>query len=50
MPVILTTQAEIDIWMMAPALEALKLQRPLPDDALLIVGRGDKKDEGGVTL
>jgi putative SOS response-associated peptidase YedK len=50
MPVILTTQAEIDIWMMAPALEALKLQRPLPDDALVIVGRGDKKDEGGVTL
>jgi putative SOS response-associated peptidase YedK len=50
MPVILTTQEEIDIWMSAPAAEALKLQRPLPDDALVIVGRGDKKDEGGLTL
>ena len=29
-------------------IEALKLQRPLPDDALMIVGRGEKKDEGGL--
>ena len=50
MPVILTTHAEIDIWMSAPFPEALKLQRPLPDDALVIVGRGDKKDEGGPAL
>ena len=50
MPVILTTQAEIDIWMSAPFPEALKLQRSLPDDALVIVGRGDKKDEGGLAL
>jgi putative SOS response-associated peptidase YedK len=42
MPVILTTRAEIDIWMNAPPEEALKLQCPLPDDALMIVGRGEK--------
>jgi putative SOS response-associated peptidase YedK len=50
MPVILTTQAEIDLWMTAPAPEALELQRPLPDDALVIVARGEKKDEGGLML
>ena len=48
MPVILTTQEEIDFWMTAPAEDALKLQRPLPDDALIIVARGGKKDEGGL--
>ncbi|WGJ14961.1 SOS response-associated peptidase [Methylocapsa sp. D3K7] len=48
MPVILTTPEEIDIWMNASPEEALKLQRPLPDDALMIVGRGEKKDEGGL--
>ena len=48
MPVILTTPEEIDIWKIAPPEEALKLQRPLPDDALMIVGRGEKKDEGGL--
>ena len=44
MPVILTTPAEIETWMTAPAEEALKLQRPLPDGALRIVATGVKED------
>jgi len=48
MPAILTTRVEIDLWMTAPIEEALKLQRPLADGALTIVGRGGKKDEGGL--
>jgi putative SOS response-associated peptidase YedK len=48
MPAILTTPEEIDLWMTAPTEEALKTQRPLADGALRIVGRGGKKDEGGL--
>jgi putative SOS response-associated peptidase YedK len=44
MPVILTSQDEIETWMTAPAEEALKLQRPLPDGSLKIVARGKKED------
>ena len=44
MPAILTTPDEMDQWMTAPAAEALELQRPLPDDALHIVMRGEKED------
>jgi len=42
MPVILTTPAEFDQWLEADTAEALPLQRPLPDEALQIVARGDR--------
>ena len=44
MPVILTTPAEIDLWLEAEMIEALTLQRPLADDALRIVAKGEKED------
>ena len=46
---ILTAADEVETWMTAPADEALKLQRPLPDGALRIVGRGMKEDPAPAT-
>jgi putative SOS response-associated peptidase YedK len=43
--VILTTPKEYETWLTAPAEEALKLQRPLPDDILEIVAEGAKFDQ-----
>jgi putative SOS response-associated peptidase YedK len=45
MPVILTTPAEFDRWLDADTLDGLKLQRPLPDDALRVVAKGEKEDK-----
>ncbi|MCO6403346.1 SOS response-associated peptidase family protein [Aurantimonas endophytica] len=44
MPVILTEPDEIDVWMRAEWAEASVLQRPLLDDMLRIVSRGERKD------
>ncbi len=40
MPVILRAPEDIETW-----ISALALQRPLPDGELMIVARGDRKDE-----
>ena len=41
---ILRTVEECDAWLTADPAEALKMQRPLPDDTLRIVATGEKED------
>jgi putative SOS response-associated peptidase YedK len=45
MPVMLTTEDKAEQWTSAPADEALELQRPLPADQMMIVAKGERKDE-----
>ena len=46
MPVILTTEAEWNLWMSeAPWADVAALQRPLPEGALKIVGQGGRQDD-----
>ncbi len=44
MPVILTTPDDVDLWLQAETPDALALQKPLPDDALRIVAKGERED------
>ncbi len=44
MPVILTTEDEMTAWLTEPWEEAKKLQRPLPDDKLVIIDAPDLPD------
>jgi hypothetical protein len=44
MPAILRTVEECDAWLTVDTTEALKMQRPLPDDVLKIVATGEKED------
>ena len=44
MPVILRNEAEFEGWLTSPADVALALQRPLPDDELMIVATGERED------
>ena len=45
MPVILRNEAEFEGWLTASADVALALQRPLPDDELMIVATGEREDK-----
>ena len=47
MPVLLTSVEERAIWLEAPADDALKLQRPLPDDMMKEVARSARSDDAG---
>jgi putative SOS response-associated peptidase YedK len=45
MPVIPTTPEEYDVWVTAPTEEALKLQKPLPDDMFGMMKVGNQIDQ-----
>src|SRR5207245_9404376 len=44
MPVMLTSDEEYDAWLSAEPEEALKLQRPLRADQVMIVAKGERAD------
>ncbi|MDR3571893.1 MAG: SOS response-associated peptidase, partial [Candidatus Pacebacteria bacterium] len=46
MPVILTTEQEVDVWLNAPTHVAMELQRPLAAGKLKIVAKGERTDAG----
>jgi putative SOS response-associated peptidase YedK len=48
MPVVPTTPEECDVWLIAPTEEALKLQKPLPDDMFGMMKAGNQIDQRGI--
>ena len=50
MPAILTTPEAQEAWLRAPLAEALALVRPLPDNTLRVVARGEKQDGEGAVV
>jgi hypothetical protein len=43
MPVLLMTAEGVNVWLNGTLEEALKLQKPQPDDTLVITGYDEKK-------
>jgi len=50
MPVILTRPVEVDRWLAAEIPEAMELQRPLAENALQIVAKGQREDGASARL
>jgi putative SOS response-associated peptidase YedK len=48
MPVLLTTEHEWNTWLEGSIADAIALQRPLPNELLRIVARGEKNDQAPV--
>jgi putative SOS response-associated peptidase YedK len=45
MPVLLTSEHERDAWLMGSIEDAIALQKPLPNELLRIVAKGEKVDQ-----